>query len=60
MKQANYIEVAEKIYYHVNPDTKMNVPNTAYILTEKWYREWMKTDTDLELFDWVLKNKHGK
>lgn len=38
----------------------MDVPNSAYILTKKWYHEWMKTDTNLELFDWVIKNKNGK
>lgn len=59
-KQANYIEVAERVYYHVNPETRMDVPNSAYILTEKWYHEWMRTDTDLELFDWIVKNKNGK
>jgi len=57
MKEANYIEVAEKVYYHVNPTTKMNVPNTAYITTEKWYKEWLLTETDLDLFNWILKTK---
>lgn len=56
-KSEDYIEVAEKLYYHVNPNTKMNVPNSAYITTEKWYKEWLQTDTDLELFDWCIKNK---
>ena len=54
MKQANYIEVAEKVYYHVNPTTKMDVPNSAYIITEKWYHEWSKDElTDLDLFEWI-------
>ena len=58
MKQANYIEVAEKVYYHVNPTTKMDVPNSAYIITEKWYHEWSKDElTDLDLFEWILKNE---
>jgi hypothetical protein len=57
MKEANYLEVAEKVYYHVNPETKMCVPNSAYILTEKWYHEWRETDTELDLFTWILKNK---
>lgn len=56
-KEANYMEVAEQLYYYVNPTTKMNVPNTAYINTEKWYTEWLQTDTKLNLFDWCVKNK---
>ncbi len=56
-KTTNYIEVAEKLYYHVNPTTKMDVPNSAYIATEKWYREWLQEDTELDLFDWCIKNK---
>lgn len=57
MKQTDYMKVAEQVYYHVNPTTRMDVPNSAYISTEKWYKEWLNTETDLELFDWVLKNK---
>ena len=60
-KEANYMEVAEKVYYHVNPETKMCVPNSAYILTEKWYNQWMVDNTtDLDLFQWILKYKNGK
>lgn len=53
----DYIKVAEKLYYHMNPDTKMDVPNSAYITTEKWYHEWMGENTELGLFDWCIKNK---
>ena len=53
----DYMEVAERLYYHVNPDTKMDVPNSAYINTENWWREWLAEDTDKGLFDWVLENK---
>ena len=53
----DYMEVAEKLYYHVNPNTRMDVPNSSYITTENWYHEWLKTNTDLSLFDWCVKNK---
>ena len=43
----DYIEVAEKLYKYVNPTSKMNCPNSVYITTEKWYNEWLNTDTDL-------------
>lgn len=56
-KQDDYIEVAERLYYYINPNTKMDVPNSAYITTEKWYNEWLITDTELNLFDWCIKNK---
>jgi hypothetical protein len=56
-KDENYIDVAEKLYYYINPNTKMDVPNSAYILTEKWYKEWLSIDTELGLFDWCIKNK---
>lgn len=56
-KTADYIDVAEKLYYHVNPNTRMDVPNSAYITTEKWYREWQNTETDLGLFEWCIENK---
>ena len=60
VKEADYLEVAERVYYHVNPETKMCVPNSAYILTEKWYKEWLGVDTELDLFNWIVNNKNGK
>ena len=58
--KTNYLEVAERIYRHVNPESKMCCPNTAYILTQKWYHEWMETDTNLDLFNWCIENKSSK
>ncbi len=54
----NYMEIADKVYKHVNPETKMCTPNSVYIATEKWYYEWSNdTETDLDLFEWILKFK---
>jgi hypothetical protein len=53
----NYMIVAEQLYFYKNPTTKMNVPNSAYITTEKWYNEWLREKTELKLFDWVIINK---
>jgi len=58
MKEANYIEVAERLYEHVNPTSRMECPNSVYITTEKWYHEWQNTETDLDLFDWCVKFKN--
>ena len=57
MKEENYMIVAEQVYKYVNPATKMNTPNAAYIATEKWHKEWQITETDLDLFAWILENK---
>jgi hypothetical protein len=57
MKDADYIEVAERLYRHINPTSRMDCPNNVYITTEKWYYEWLNTDTDLDLFDWCVKFK---
>ena len=37
MKDADYIEVAERLYSHINPTSRMECPNSVYITTEKWY-----------------------
>ena len=60
MKEANYIEIAEKLYYIANPTTKMDVPSYAYELTQKWHKEWQESDTDLEFFDYCILHKHAK
>jgi hypothetical protein len=57
MKTADYVEVAERLYRHINPTSRMECPNNVYITTEKWYYEWLNTDTDLDLFDWCVKFK---
>jgi hypothetical protein len=56
-RSEDYMEVAEKVYRHMNPNGTMCTPNSAYITTEKWYHEWQNEDTEMSLFDWVIKNK---
>jgi hypothetical protein len=50
-------EVAEALYYEMNPETKMCVPNGAYIMTEKWIKEWEESKSELDLYDWIHENK---
>ena len=57
MEDTNYMDVAEQLYKHVNPNSRMDTPNSAYILTEKWYNEWITTDRKTPLFEWCLENK---
>ena len=56
-KPNDCFQVAEAIYYEVNPKTSMCVPNSAYLLTEKWEKEWIQSGSKLDLYDWIHKNK---
>ena len=53
-------EVAETLYYEMNPETNMSVPNAAYIMTDKWRDEWKVSGSDLTLYDWIKHNKKYK
>ncbi|CAB4157665.1 hypothetical protein UFOVP690_37 [uncultured Caudovirales phage] len=53
-------EVANALYYEMNPNTKMNVPNGAYIMTEQWLVEWENSNSKLDLYDWIHENKKPK
>ena len=56
-----YISVAEKLYKKINPKSTMDVPSSAYELTEKWFNEWLTTNPTIidedEFFIWCVKNK---
>lgn len=54
---SNIIETAEKLYKHVNPNTKMDTPNSVYITVEKWAKKWSESKSELTLFDWCIANK---
>jgi len=56
VKKCDYIEIAEKLYYLKNPNTKMDVPSSVYELTSKWYYEWQKND-DKDFYNWCIINK---
>ena len=60
MNKNNTIEVAEKLYYEMNPNTKMNVPSFAYEITEDWEKEWLNSQSELTLYDWIKENKKMK
>jgi len=50
-------EVAEALYYEINPKTKMDVPNGVYIMIEEWIKEWKESKSELDLYDWIHENK---
>lgn len=51
------IQVAEALYYKLNPETKMDVPSSVYEITAKWSKEWAEYKYDLTLYDWILEYK---
>ncbi len=52
------MDVAEKLYYHINPETKMDVPSSIYQITETWYKQYQTTNSELDFFNWCLQNKN--
>ena len=52
------ISVADKLYKHMNPETKRDTPSMVYeIVVDKWYPEFQKSETLLDFFSWCLINK---
>jgi hypothetical protein len=54
------IEVATKLYYEKNPDTKMDVPSFAFETVDKWKYEWLDSNSKLSLYKWIKENKNIK
>jgi hypothetical protein len=50
------IEVAEKLYYEANPNTKMDVPSFVYEKVERANIERIKSKSKLSLYDWYKKH----
>lgn len=50
----DYMEVAEFLYYKQNPETTMDVPNSVYLIAEKWFTEWINKNTELTFLQWCL------
>ena len=58
LSKQELILVADKLYRHVNPETKMNTPSGVYVtVIEKWYPQFQKSETLLDFFSWCLMNK---
>lgn len=51
------ITVAEKLYRERNPNSTMDVPSFAYEIVEKWNKEYLQSNSDLSLYDWIKLNK---
>lgn len=58
MTKQEVFDTADRLYRHMNPNSKMCTPNVAYELSEKWHNEWVDSKSELNLFDWCLKNKY--
>ena len=57
VKTVDYMEVAERLYKHINPNSNMDTPSSVYVTTEKWWREWIQTGSKLSLYEWCIENK---
>jgi hypothetical protein len=57
MNNNNLVQVAEKLYREMNPESKMDVPSFAYEIVEKWRIEWLQSNQDISLYDWIKQNK---
>ena len=52
MDKNNVIKVAEKLYYEVNPNTKMDVPSFVYEKIESQNKKRIDSGSSLSLYDW--------
>jgi len=52
MNNNDVIQVAEKLYYEANPDTRMDVPSYAYEQVEKANKRRFEVKSELSLYDW--------
>ncbi len=55
MNENDVIEVAEKLYYEANPNTKMDVPSFAYEQVEKANFRRYRALSELTLYEWCKK-----
>ena len=60
LNQDGVFSSADELYRFVNPDSKMCTPNVVYATTEKWYKEYEKSDSELSFIEWVKENKTPK
>lgn len=54
------ITVAERLYKEMNPDSTKDTPSFAYETVEKWNKEYLQSNSDLSLYDWIKLNKNIK
>lgn len=60
MDNNNVIQVAEKLYYEANPNTKMDVPSFAYEHVEKANKRRIASGSELNLYNYCKKEQDGQ
>ena len=60
MSNDTLIEVADRLYREMNPDSKKDTPAFAYETVKVWQRQWLESKSDLSLYDWIKLNKSPK
>lgn len=59
MDKNELISIADRLYKHVNPESKKDTPSSVYVtVIEKWHPEYCNEKSNLNFFDWCLKNKN--
>ena len=54
------IECGNKLYYDINPESKMDVPSMFYVkLESKWY-EWKHSGSELNFYDFCKSQLNGR
>lgn len=51
-KISQCIEIGSKLYYIMNPTSKMDVPSYFYQKLEKQYDNWISEKSSLSFFDY--------
>lgn len=53
-KTTEVIKCADKLYYKLNPDTKMDVPSYFYEKLEGLFEKWVERDFKMSFYDYCL------
>jgi hypothetical protein len=54
------IEVTRKLYFEINPNTKMDVPSYAFEQTERAKKRWLAAGSKVSLYDFCMSEIHSK
>lgn len=61
LSKEELFSVADRLYKHINPETKMDTPSSVYVtVIEKWYPEFQHSESLLDFYKWCLLNKQAK
>jgi len=59
-KISEVINCGNKLYYDINPKTKMDVPSYFYMRLEKEYDLWISDKSTITFYDYCLNKVRNK